>query len=391
MGRRVSLKLTTILFLVLVVIIGSHSAPSRGTALHVDFGDPIEGIDADVIEAFEQGRESFRQVVEIGGGLGPGFNARSCAECHSSPALGGSSTATAIRFSAGHKELPGGSSLQRFSINPEVCQEIVPIEATAVAGRLTTPIFDAGLIASIPDGDIEEEEKRQTQSKDAINGRAAHVIDVATGLRRVGRFGWKAQQATLLSFGAEAFLNEMGVTNPLFPKDTAPNGDDHALQACDQFDDLESPEDDGEGIGKVNIFMRLLAPPPRGTVTKQVHRGEDVFRAIGCAVCHRPEYRTGGSEFAALRYKNVRLFSDLLLHNVGTGDGIRQADARAFELRTPPLWGLQVRQLFMHDGATFTLAGAINRHAGEATRVTQRFRSLSSADIADLLAFLKSL
>lgn len=217
MGRRVSLNLTTILFLVLVVIIGSHSAPSRGTALHVDFGDPIEGIDADITELFEQGRESFRQVVEIGGGLGPGFNARSCAECHSSPALGGSSTVTAIRFSAGLKELPGGSSLQRFSINPEVCQEIVPIEATAVAGRLTTPIFGAGLIASIPDGDIEEEEARQTQSKDAINGRAAHVIDVATGQRRVGRFGWKAQQATLLSFGAEAFLNEMGVTNPLFP------------------------------------------------------------------------------------------------------------------------------------------------------------------------------
>ena len=127
--------------------------------------------------------------------------------------------------------------------------------------------------------------------------------------------------------------------------------------------------------------MRLLAPPPRGTVTKQVHRGEEVFRAIGCAVCHRPEYGTGHSEFAALRYKNVRLFSDLLLHNVGTGDGIRQADARAFELRTPPLWGLRVRQLFMHDGATFTLAGAINRHAGEARRVTQRFQSLSSADI----------
>jgi len=359
--------------------------------LHVDFGDPIEGIDADIIESFEQGRESFRQVVEIGGGLGPGFNARSCAECHSSPALGGSSTVTAIRFSAGHKELPGGSSLQRFSINPEACQEIVPIEATVVAGRLTTPIFGAGLIASISDADIEEEEERQTQSKDAINGRAAHVIDVATGLRRVGRFGWKAQQATLLSFGAEAFLNEMGVTNPLFPKDTAPNGDNHALQACDQFDDLESTDDDGEGIGKVNIFMRLLAPPSRGTVTAQVHRGEDAFRAIGCAVCHRPEYRTGRSEFAALRYKNVRLFSDLLLHDVGTGDGIRQADARAFELRTPPLWGLRARQLFMHDGATFTLAGAIDRHAGEAARVTQRFRSLSSADTADLLAFLKSL
>ncbi|MBA2594329.1 MAG: c-type cytochrome [Pseudomonadota bacterium] len=390
MGTRVSRNLTAILFLVLLVIIGSHSAPSCGTTLHVDFGDPIEGIDADIIESFEQGRESFRQVVEIGGGLGPGFNARSCAECHSSPALGGSSTVTAIRFSAGHKELPGGSSLQRFSINPEACQEIVPIEATVVAGRLTTPIFGAGLIASISDADIEEEEERQTQSKDAINGRAAHVIDVATGLRRVGRFGWKAQQATL-SFGAEAFLNEMGVTNPLFPKDTAPNGDNHALQACDQFDDLESTDDDGEGIGKVNIFMRLLAPPSRGTVTAQVHRGEDAFRAIGCAVCHRPEYRTGRSEFAALRYKNVRLFSDLLLHDVGTGDGIRQADARAFELRTPPLWGLRARQLFMHDGATFTLAGAIDRHAGEAARVTQRFRSLSSADTADLLAFLKSL
>ncbi|MGH8592854.1 MAG: di-heme oxidoredictase family protein [Gammaproteobacteria bacterium] len=387
---RVLLKFTTILFLVLVVIIGSHSAPSRGTALHLDFGDPIEGIDADIIDLFEQGRESFRQVVDIGGGLGPGFNARSCAECHSSPALGGSSTVTEIRF-AGHKELPGGSSLQRFSINPEACQEIVPIEATAVARRLTTPIFGAGLIASIPDGDIEEEEERQTQSKDAINGRAAHIIDVATGQKRVGRFGWKAQQATLLSFGAEAFLNEMGVTNPLFPKETAPNGDNHALRACDQIDDLESPEDDGEGIGNVNIFMRLLAPPPRGTVTTQVKRGEDVFRAIGCAVCHRPEYRTGPSEFTALRHKKVRLFSDLLLHNVGTGDGIRQADARAFELRTPPLWGLRVRQLFMHDGATFTLAGAINRHAGEARRVTQRFQSLSSAEIADLLAFLKSL
>jgi CxxC motif-containing protein (DUF1111 family) len=359
---------------------------TTSSAVVPGFGDPIDGAP---LALFEAGAADFDEVEEEDEGLGPGFNGRSCTECHSAPARGGSSTITEIRFARRTSDLPGGSLLQRFAISPE-CQEVIPDEATVIAERLTTPVFGGGLIASIPDSSILGEEDRQASVNDGITGRAHRVFDVFFQQNRIGRFGWKAQQATLGAFGADAYLNEMGITNPFFPNENAPNGDEDVLAECDEVPD---PEDDGEGVENFRNFMLFLAPPPRGPITSQVQRGDFIFRAIGCAVCHRPQYQTGsGSNVpAALRNKAVNLFSDLLLHDVGTGDGIRQGNAGTNEIRTSPLWGLRVRQLFMHDGSAFTFTGAILQHSGEAFTVRQRFINLSSSNRADLLAFLNSL
>jgi CxxC motif-containing protein (DUF1111 family) len=211
---------------------------------------------------------------------------------------------------------------------------------------------------------------------------------------RVGRFGWKAQQASLLGFSADAYLNEMGITNDLALQENAPNDDEVRLRDCDQVPDPEDAPDaetGRRGIDNFENFMRFLGPPPRGEITAQVMRGEAIFREVGCAQCHTPAMQTGPNPIAPLDQKTVPLFSDLLLHDVGTGDGIVQGGAGADELRTSPLWGLRMSHPFLHDGSAATIEEAIRRHAGEATRVTRRFRRLRSAQREDLLAFLRSL
>jgi CxxC motif-containing protein (DUF1111 family) len=368
---------------VLLSALGVQSTRGTGTP---DFGDPLPGADLGV---FETGKEDFEEVEEVEDGLGPIFNARGCAECHTTPAVGGGSAIAETRFqnSFRHGDLPGGSLLQLFAIDPD-CQEVIPGNANSIARRLTTPLFGAGLIEAIPDRTIIEQAERQARVRDGVTGRPNIVLDVATNQRRVGRFGWKAQQATLTAFSADAYLNEMGITNPLFPDENAPNGDQQRLAECDTIPD---PEDDGEGVENFTNFMQLLAPPPRGQITGQVLRGERVFLEIGCATCHVPVMATGFSSNPLFDRKPVRLFSDLLLHDVGTGDGIRQAGAEANELRTPPLWGLRVRRPLLHDGRADTIETAIRLHGGEASGAAGRFRRLSRSDRNDLLAFLNSL
>jgi CxxC motif-containing protein (DUF1111 family) len=217
---------------------------------------------------------------------------------------------------------------------------------------------------------------------------------VATGQRRVGRFGWKAQIATLLTFSGDAYTNEMGITNDLFPHEPYGGISEAQMRECDRVrdpEDLVDPRTGKRAIDNFEAFMKFLAPLSRGGISEDAKAGEQIFTAVGCASCHVPVLSTGAHASAALHRKPVHLFSDLLLHDIGTGDGIAQEFAEAGEIRTPALWGLRFRRPLMHDGSAMTPAEAIRQHAGEASGVMERYRSMSDAQRRALLAFLDSL
>jgi CxxC motif-containing protein (DUF1111 family) len=218
-------------------------------------------------------------------------------------------------------------------------------------------------------------------------GRPNRVFNPDTGGTELGRFGWKAQVATLHQFAGDAYLNEMGITNPSFPHENLPQGQPMP-PGCDPVAD---PEDDGSGVTAFTNFMRFLAPAPRRPVTDQVRQGEHVFGEIGCASCHVPTMMTGPNAVAALSNQPVNLFSDLLIHDVGTGDGIEQGQAKGSEFRTAPLWGLSRRDRFMHDGRSKSIEEAILRHGVDAQNAVNDFGGLSPSDHDALLAFLGSL
>lgn len=387
-----------ILFLACWAWASTHEATSRQEP-SASFGDPLPGLSAEQFALFLEGKRSFEQIHRVADGLGPLFNARSCAECHGVPVTGGSSFISEIRVGVREadgtfRDVPGGSLIQIFSITPDRCREFIPPEANVVAFRQVQPLFGLGLIEAIAEEAIVAQADPEDQDGDGISGRAAWVLDLATNQIRLGRFGWKAQQASLLGFAADAYLNEMGITNDLFPHENAPNGNTERLLECDSIPDPEDVLDSTtgrRGIDEFANFVRLLGPPPRGPITDAARRGEAIFIEIGCARCHTPAFQTGDHPIAALSRKTVPLYSDLLLHDVGTGDGIAQADAGADELRTPPLWGLRVSRSYLHDGSAATIEDAIRRHAAEARRVTERFLMLTPAERTQLLAFLESL
>jgi CxxC motif-containing protein (DUF1111 family) len=272
-------------------------------------------------------------------------------------------------------------------------QEVIPAEATIIAHRKTTPLLGVGLIEAIPDAAILRNAARR--KPDGVKGRAAIVYDVATLTNRVGRFGWKSQQATLLSFAGDAYLNEMGITSRLFPTENAPNGNTYLLR---QFDTVADPEDhvDPESnladIDRLASFMRFLAPPQTGLLTANTRRGAGLFNAIGCAVCHQRTMITGKSKVAALNLQPVVLWSDLLLHDMGNlGDGIAQGAAGQQEMRTSPLWGVRFNGPYLHDGRAPDLDAAIRAHAGEAAASTQRYEKLKEDQRGALIEFLNSL
>ena len=226
------------------------------------------------------------------------------------------------------------------------------------------------------------------------------LLEAPTGTRQIGRFGWKDQHASLVSFAADAYLNEMGITSPLLPTENTSNGNSVAA-----FDTVTDPEDTGGQFGEdvdafVN-FMRSTKVPPRDT-RFDVTAGQNLFSSIGCADCHIPTIQTAppgtsinGNTFivpAALGDKLIHPYSDFLLHDIGTGDGIVQGSTvTRNRMRTPPLWGLRTRPRLMHDLASFTRNDAIARHGGQATAARNNFNALTLAQKNDLIAFLNSL
>ncbi len=378
-----------------------HPAPPQPRALPgggAPFGEPLFGLSSSLLAAFNAGREEFQAVETVEGGLGPIFNDSSCAACHSAGALGGASAVTVTRFGrvvAGvfdPLDAQGGSLLQAKAIDPAV-QEHVPAAANVVAHRLATPLFGAGLIEAIDDQALLNGAQRP--QPDGVRGRAAMVTDVTTGRARVGRFGWKAQVATLLRFAGDAYSNEMGVTNRFFPTENAPNGNQALLALWDKVPELEDAVDPATGtsdIDKAADFMRYLAAPPALRPTASALQGGRVFDQIRCTACHVPSLTTSANAVPALSHQVVPLFSDLLLHDMGSlGDGIVQGPAGAREMHTAPLWGLRARGPFLHDGRATTVDAAIRAHEGEGAASRNRYRALPAAQRQQLLDYLATI
>ena len=361
-------------------------------------GQPLAGLTASELAAFREGGVEFRATETAAGGLGPIFNDVSCVACHDAGGTGGASRRTVTRFGRTVNgvfdplDSQGGSLLQERSINRGI-REVVPREANTVARRLATPLFGAGLIEAIPDSTIVLGTLGRKPA--GIAGKVSVVRDVVSGVNRIGRFGWKAQEATLLAFSGDAYVNEMGITNRFFPTENAPNGNVALLARFDRVADVEDEIDPLDGkadIDRAADFMRLLAPPPRGPATASSVAGEAIFRRLDCAVCHTPSMRTGPNVIAALSEKTVGLYSDLLLHDMGAlGDGIAQGTAGARDMRTAPLWGLRSRPTWLHDGRANTIDQAVRGHAGEAQSSRDRYVALSAAERQQLLDFLNTL
>lgn len=383
--------------------VGASSAPGQERV--AQFGDPMPGLLPAEFERFRVGLDDFLEVETAEEGLGPAFNGTSCGVCHNVPAIGGVSLVSEVR--AAYRDKDGSirplraadgtllDTLYHLFSNPgHVCQPTMPAEANIIARRIPIPTFGAGLVEAIADETLLALADPDDRDGDGISGRAAIVVDLGTGERRIGRFGWKAQHATLRTFSADAYRNEMGITNELFPLELAAGVSAELLRLCDPIPDPEDRVDPRTGLAAIDnfeAFLRFLAPPPRGSLTTASRAGENVFRDVGCSSCHVPVLETAPSRHPLFDRRAVPLFSDLLLHDVGTGDDIPQAAARPEEIRTPSLWGLRVRRPVLHDGSASTPEEAIGRHRGEAEGVRRRFEQLAPAQRASLLAFLDSL
>jgi CxxC motif-containing protein (DUF1111 family) len=351
-------------------------------------------------EQFALDLEVFEEREALDEGLGPVYNAQACAECHQNPVTGAISQVTELR--AGHfdgsrfLDHPGGSLINDRAINSGFQERVLGgNEVTTLRTSLNT--LGDGFVEAIDSNTLVAIANSQPPN---MRGQVIEVPVLEAGnLTRTGRFGWKNQHASLVSFSADAYLNEMGITSPLAATDNTSNG-----RVVD--DGVADPEDDGEDIEVFARFMRATGVPPRDTVlanTPDAQAGAQLFNQIGCQICHVRRIVTAPAGTVinrgaftvppALGNKVIRPFSDFLLHDVGTGDGIVQNGGQSTrnKLRTPPLWGLRTRTRLMHDGESLTRNEAILRHAGEAAGVTANYRNLTNAQKNQLIVFLNSL
>ncbi|MFI3121409.1 MAG: di-heme oxidoredictase family protein [Methylococcaceae bacterium] len=355
---------------------------------------------------YDHDKELFEERRTVANGLGPVFNAQSCAECHANPITGGSSQVSALRAGTfdGKKfiEPPGGSVIHDRATDASI-QSKVSDKWNVRTLRLSSNTLGGGFVEAIADDTLRNIAKQQAQqSKGEIHGQIvmADVIEVP-GAKRVGRFGWKSQHASLLSFNAEAFRSEMGITNALFPSENTANG-----HPVDEFDTMADPENNGWGVALLTEFVRATKAPSRDVelaATQDALAGEHVFEAVGCGICHTATITTAPTDTVinagtfkvppALGDKTIHPYSDFLLHDIGTGDGIVQNGGQSSrnKIRTAPLWGLRTRSRLLHDGSALTLLQAIERHQGESIMVTNQFKALTVTEKSQLLKFLDSL
>jgi CxxC motif-containing protein (DUF1111 family) len=383
-----------------------------------NFGDPLPGLTPDLQALFVAGQASFSVIDTPATGLGPVFNDTGCAQCHSAPAVGGGSTTLETRYGTLTNGVfdpltqYGGSLIHSQGIGlfngVNFVGEIVPQPpalpngpATIVAGRRTTPLFGLGLVDAVADSTFQEIAQLEQALTPQTAGRINIINDVfADGQApqaRAGRFGWKCQHSTLFAFCGDAYLNEMGITTPLFPNEICPQDPAQGrLVNCALLATSPDPnvpnEPDNDDLTQFTQFITLLAPPPKLALTDQAKRGAVTFAAIGCANCHLPALRTGPNSIPQLDEVTFFPFSDFLLHDMGSlGDGIAQNGAGQTEMRTAPLWGVRAQTTFLHDGRANTLSQAILAHAGQGQAAANHFAALSASAQANLIAFLNSL
>ena len=419
--RKLALLLCITAMSVALAIVGIAQSSSPAPAA---FATPVDNTHAGSVSngftsnaTFQADEDVFMEEEDIAAGLGPVYNARSCVDCHGTPNVGGTSQVSELRV--GHTDGAGNFVNPTVSINDgansipnrslindrAICaeaEERVPGTETITTFRATTNVLGDGFVEAIDSNTLAAIANAQPgQSGGAIAGQFIQVpVSEAGGAVRGGRFGWKNQQASLLSFAADAYVNEQGVTSRLQPTDTT--------TVCKTTTDPEDPTgaDGLEDIDHFARFMRATQAPPQDTAlaaTADAQAGHSLFTSIGCAICHVETITTApagtvinGGAFtvpAALGSKVIKPFSDFLLHNVGTGDGIVQngGQATANKMRTAPLWGVRTHGRLMHDLSTFTRNNAILRHAGEATNVINNYRNLSSTQKNQLITFLQTL
>jgi len=409
---------------------------------------------------FNQAQQRFQEVDSVSGGiagesgvgLGPTFNGNSCAQCHAQPAVGGSSpgltspqnsianpqVALATLDSAGNTvpsfiTANGPVREARFIKNPNGtldggvhdlytiqgrsdatgCTLGQPDFVTAAANnnlifRIPTPLFGLGLVEATPDLILQQNLASTQASRAAM--RIGGTFNTSGNDGTITRFGWKAQNKSLLMFAGEAYNVEQGVSNELFPNERS------AVAGCVFNSDPEdasnllnpnaSSPNFGSSIGTISemssdvvnfaAFIRLTAPATPAAPTPSTQNGAALFNSIGCALCHSPTLTTGPSIFTGMTDIQYNPYSDFALHHMGANlaDGIHQGGAGADQFRTAPLWGLGQRLFFLHDGRTMDLIEAINAHASsgsEANVVVRKFGNLKTGQMQDLLNFLRSL
>jgi CxxC motif-containing protein (DUF1111 family) len=482
------MKCTTLLFVLAATLLLGLAVHSRGQA-PAQPSDALTGFD-DQSNGFsdpsrrQADQKFFEEIEHIApDGLGPLYNAQSCRECHQTPVSGAASQVTELRvghldshrqfqnpeipINHGAEVIKGRTLVNDRAICPEI-QEHVPDSETVRTTRLATNLLGDGYVEAIPDETLLNIGKQQCKSTHKkICGQAVKVpVPPEEEKDRIGRFGWKDQHASLLAFAADAYLNEMGITNRLQPTEvtticnppvttTTPNQDPTKVT---EPNSLPDPTDNNlEDIDHFASFMRSLKAPARdqtSAATPEAKRGAELFTRIGCAICHVETIVTGkspaslagpGLHAEAVENRTTHPYSDFLLHDVGTGDGIAVALIEHFgrpllekrlreegsggakessavaedecsesyqtavaegekrprllrdtlcarnKIRTAPLWGVRLRSRLMHDGGSVELDDAIRRHQGESANVTKQFLKLKPAEQKALLAFLHTL
>jgi len=356
---------------------------------------------------FAADQASFEEQEGRSDGLGPVYNAQSCAECHQSPVTGAISQITELR--AGHfdgvnfSDHTGGSLINDRAIDPAFQERVLgAFEVRTFRTSLNT--LGDGYVEAIDSNTLVNISNNQPSS---MRGQFIQVpVAEAGGALRGGRFGWKNQNSSLLSFSADAYVNEMGITSPLQPTDNTSNGTVVSDGVADPEDAGTPDHPNGPDVEAFARFMRATGVPPRDSAlaaTSDAQAGSQLFNQVGCSTCHVRNITTAAAGTvinqgaftipAALGNKTIHPLSDFLLHDVGTGDGIVQNGGQSTrnKLRTPPLWGSRSRDRLMHDGASLTRNEAILRHAGEATSVINSYRNLSTTQKNQIVSFLTSL
>ena len=359
---------------------------------------------------FDLDKANFDEREEIADGLGPLYNAQACAECHQNPVSGATSQITELRKGrfdgVTFTDPPGGSLNNDRAINAAIQERVLGAD-NVTALRSSLNILGDGFVEALPDSFFTNTRNAQP------SGMKGTIINVpvgeaTAGTTRIARFGWKNQHASLLSFAADAYLNEMGITSPLQPTENTSNGTSVAA-----YDTVPDPEDAGTvanprgtDVEAFTRFMRSAKVPPRDTVlagTSDAIAGASLFTSIGCANCHTATAQTApagtvinGTTYtvpAAIGDKIFHPYSDFMLHDIGQGDGIVQNGGQGTmnKMRTAPLWGLRTHPRLSFDLLDFTRNNAILFHFGEANPVINNYLNLSVTQQNQLITFLNTL